>query len=208
MGVGGGVGVHLLAYHPDVSDQVELQVLLLQHHADALRTQHKFRLLLPNGGGVHRKWPYPRAGATAARRGLKVGAPAGVGDPADRRLGAVGVKGRHRVIALVVPGQGLDQVPLGGGADVAPRARSGQLVHRSHDPHMSAQGQLSPEAVTRADADGGVGVARHLPLVVTVILKEEQTAALRSHVQEEALPHAQRGVSGQEGFLRCLWALR
>lgn len=41
-------------------------------------------------------------------------------------------------------------------------------------------------------------MACDLPLVVTVILREQQTAALRSHMQEEALPHGQRGISGQE----------
>lgn len=68
-----------------------------------------------------RRRRYPRSGAAASRRGLKVVAPAGVGDAADSRRG---VKGHHGVIAFVAPRQGLDQVPLSRRAEVTSEAGS------------------------------------------------------------------------------------
>lgn len=118
-----------LPYHSGVSHQVELQVLLLLQDADALRPEDKFLCQRsyfagPGRGGGRGPYPGPGAAAGAARWRLKVAAPGGVGDPTDGRRGAVGAEGGHGVIALVVPGQGLDQEPVSRRADVAPEARS------------------------------------------------------------------------------------
>lgn len=102
------------SYHPEIANEVELQELLLLDDADALPAGRHFlsTSLCTRYRMRQRKRRYPRSGAAASRRGLVVVAPAGVGDAADSRRGAGGVKGHHGVVAFVTPRQGLDQVPL------------------------------------------------------------------------------------------------
>lgn len=67
---------------------------------------------------------YPWSGAAAARWGLKVGTPAGVGDATYCRRRVVPVKSHHGVIPLIATRQRLNKVPLGGRSEVTPETRS------------------------------------------------------------------------------------
>lgn len=151
--------------------------------------------------GRARRTPVASARATRARRRKE--APSSTGDPPTQRVSVMRTAGP----SAASPGSvSASQAPAstathpadrkGGGRDPSSRDSVAQPVPQSSAGHLSVEGGASPSRRLRPSSPGNSGVARRYPILLSLLLEPDGTAAAMQAAATTA-PHAAAGT--QEG---------